>query len=115
RMAPDRLEDFGDAIVASVDSYGTIALDQLVNIWSLDIKGGMLRTLLVGLLFLYPLLEVLPGEVRHVVTTATSDFGLDSRFMIRVRQMLTPGHAVVFLLASPAAIVRLVELDAIAI
>jgi uncharacterized membrane protein len=111
RVAPDRLEDFGDAIVADVDSYGSIDLDQLVNLWSLGHKGSMLRTLLAGLLFLHPLLEVLPGEVPDIITTAMRAFGLDDDFMIRVRQMLTPGHAVVFLLASPAA-VALAKLDA---
>ena len=104
RIAPDFPGEFGDSVIASVDGYGTIDLDQAVNLWSLRPKGVTLRTLLGGLLFLYPLLPVLPADTPQLVAAATRDFGLDETFMMRLRQMLTPGHAVVFLLASPAAI-----------
>ena len=111
RLAPDHMEDVGDAVVAGVDELGTIDVDQIVNLWSAGSKGHMLWALVIGLLFLHPLLAVLPGRAPELVTAAMLEFGLGEQSMAKLRQMLVPGHAIVFLLASPAAVKWLVGIN----
>ena len=115
RLAPGHPRDLADAIVASVDDFGTINIDQLANLWSLAPKGRMLREFLFGLLFLYPLVTVLPGEAPRTIAAALLDFGLGELALVRVMQMLKPGQAVVFLLTSPVALPVLASLHAGAI
>ena len=115
RLAPGKLDEVGDAVVASVDDFGSIDIDQLVNLWAMTSKGEMLRTVLLGLLFLYPLLAVLPGDAPNLIAAALTDFGLGEDALLRIRQMLSPGHAVVFLLISPTLVPALEKLHAPAI
>jgi len=97
RLGPDYLDDVGDAVVASVDRHGVIALDQVANLWSGTAKGSMLWGLLSGLLFLYPLLGVLQAETAARLAAALDGFGLAEQDLSRLRQQLRPGQAMLFL------------------
>ena len=97
RLGADFLDDVGDAVIASVDRHGVIALDQLANLWSGAAKGTMLWHLLSGLLFLYPLLGVLKAETAAQLASALDAFGLAERDLSGIRQHLRPGQAMLFL------------------
>lgn len=97
RLGPDYLDDVGDAALATIDPNGVIDLDQVINLWSAGQKGAMLRGLLVGLLFLHPLLAVLKPQTAQQVSDSLTGFGLSEDFVGTLRTMLLPGRAVMFL------------------
>lgn len=97
RLGADYLDDVGDAALATIDPNGVIDLDQVINLWSAGQKGAMLRELLVGLLFLHPLLAVLKPQTAQQVSASLTGFGLSEEFVGTLRTMLLPGRAVMFL------------------
>lgn len=93
------LVDLSDAVVATVDPKGRIKLNQLVHMWALGASAGSFWGLLVGLLFLHPILGVLVGAGAGLVSGALSDYGLNDTFMKKVAAILKPGQAALFIFA----------------
>lgn len=91
--------DIGDAVVAVADEHGKIHLRQMVNPWSLGMLSGSFWGLLVGLLFLNPLLGVAAGAAAGAIGGALSDFGIRDDFMKEVAAALSPGKAALFMMA----------------
>lgn len=98
-LSKEYYTDIGDAVVAVADEKGKIHLRQMVNTWSLGALGGSFWGLLIGLLFLHPLLGVIAGAAAGAVSGALSDFGIRDDFMKEVAKALTPGKAALFVLA----------------
>lgn len=98
-MAKEYLVDVGDAVVATVDKKGHIKLNQMVNLWTVGGAGGAFWGLLIGLLFLHPLLGVLAGTAAGALSGALTDFGLNDKFMRDVSAILQPGQAALFIMA----------------
>lgn len=101
--------DLADAVVATVDQQGRIKLNQLVHTWALGASSGSFWGLLVGLLFLHPLLGVLVGASAGLVSGTLSDYGLNDNFMRKVASILQPGQAALFIFARHAAGDRVVN------
>ena len=91
--------DLADAVVATVDEKGRIKLNQLVHMWAVGASSGSFWGLLVGLLFLHPLLGVLVGAGAGLISGALSDYGLNDAFMKKVATVLQPGQAALFVFA----------------
>ncbi|MBK9078823.1 MAG: DUF1269 domain-containing protein [Hyphomicrobium sp.] len=91
--------DLADAVVATVDKKGRIKLNQLVHVWAIGASYGSFWGLLIGLLFLHPLLGVLVGAGTGLITGALSDYGLNDDFMKKVAGILRPGQAALFVFA----------------
>ncbi len=91
--------DLADAVVATVDQKGRIKLNQLVHMWALGASSGSFWGLLVGLLFLHPLLGVVVGASAGLISGALSDYGLNDAFMKKVATVLQPGQAALFVFA----------------
>lgn len=91
--------DLADAVVATVDQKGRIKLNQLVHPWAIGASAGSFWGLLVGLLFLHPLLGVIVGASAGLITGALSDYGLNDAFMKKVATVLQPGQAALFVFA----------------
>ncbi len=91
--------DLADAVVATVDKKGRIKLNQLVHTWALGASSGSFWGLLVGLLFLHPLLGVMFGATAGLVSGALTDYGLNDTFMKKVATVLQPGQAALFVFA----------------
>lgn len=101
--------DLADAVVATVDQNGSIKLSQLVHTWALGASSGSFWGLLVGLLFLHPLLGVLVGAGAGLVSGALTDYGLNDNFMRKVAGILQPGQAALFIFARHVAGDRVVS------
>lgn len=56
-MAKEYLVDVADAVVARADENGKIKLNQMVNLWTTGASGGAFWGLLIGFLFMNPLLH----------------------------------------------------------
>ena len=98
-LQSEYMVDLADAVVATVDGKGRIKLDQLVHTWAVGATYGSFWGLLVGLLFLHPLLGVLAGAGAGLVSGALSDYGINDTFMKRVSGVLQPGQAALFVFA----------------
>lgn len=91
--------DVGDAVVAVADESGNVHLRQMVNPWSLGTMSGSFWGLLIGILFLNPLLGLVTGAAAGAAVGALSDYGIRDDFMKDVAKTLSPGNAALFMMA----------------
>lgn len=91
--------DVGDAVVAVAGEDGKVHLRQMVNPWSLGAMSGSFWGLLIGVLFLNPLLGLVTGAAAGAAAGALSDFGIRDSFMKDVASALSPGKAALFMMA----------------
>ena len=98
-MAKEYLVDVSDAVVAVADEKGQIKLNQMVNMWTVGAAGGAFWGILVGLLFLNPLLGAAVGTAGGALAGALTDYGIKDDFMKDVASILQPGQAALFIMA----------------
>ncbi|MBN2905825.1 MAG: DUF1269 domain-containing protein [Rhodobacteraceae bacterium] len=109
RLSRNYLAEVGDAVIATTDEKGRVRLNQIVTPWMVGATGGTFWGLLIGLLFLHPLLGVATGAAAGAVSGALSDFGIRDDFMKDVANVLKPGQAALFILANKASSERVIE------
>ena len=108
-MSKEYLVDVADAVVATTDENGKIQLDQMVNLWTIGVSGGALWGMLIGLLFLNPLIGAAAGAAMGGLSGALSDYGIKDNFMKDVSSVLQPGQAALFIMARRASSDRVIE------
>jgi uncharacterized membrane protein len=87
-----------DAVIATKNEAGKIKLNQLVNTTAAGAVSGSFWGLLVGVLFLNPLLGVAVGAASGALGGALSDFGINDAFMKELSASLQPGNGALFVL-----------------
>jgi uncharacterized membrane protein len=98
-MQKDYLIELGDAVIATKTDQGKVKLNQLMNTTAAGAASGSFWGLLVGLLFLNPLLGVAVGAGSGAIAGALTDVGVDDKFMKGLAtDDLQPGEAVLFVL-----------------
>jgi uncharacterized membrane protein len=99
QMSKDYLIDIGDAAIAVKDQDGKIKLNQLMNTTAAGAAGGSFWGLLIGVLFLNPLLGVAAGAAGGALAGALTDVGVNDKFMKSLAaEDIQPGEAVLFVL-----------------
>ena len=98
-----------DAVVVTRDGNDKVKLHQATNLTAAGAAGGSFWGLLVGVLFLNPLLGVAVGAGTGAVAGALSDVGIDDRFMKELGNTLPRDGAAVFVLVRQASADRLME------
>ncbi|MEY2700151.1 MAG: hypothetical protein RIQ52_906 [Pseudomonadota bacterium] len=98
RMQRDYLIDLEDAVVAVRKPDGSVKLNQAVNLTSTGAASGGFWGLLVGTLFLNPLLGVAVGALSGAAAGALSDLGINDQFMKEVGESLKADHSALFVL-----------------
>ncbi|MEQ1492302.1 MAG: DUF1269 domain-containing protein [Terricaulis sp.] len=109
-LQSEYIVDLSDAVVATADKKGRIKLSQLVHPWAVGASGGSFWGLLIGLLFLHPLLGLAVGVTTGLISGALSDYGLNDGFMKKVAKALQPGQAALFIFARQLSGDRIVEM-----
>ncbi len=98
-LTKDYLIDIGDAAIAVKTADGKVKLNQLMNTTAAGAAGGSFWGLLVGVLFLNPLLGVAAGAASGAVAGALTDVGVNDKFMKGLAtDQIQPGEAVLFVL-----------------
>lgn len=98
-LQKDYLIDIGDAVIAVKKADGRIKLDQLMNTTAAGAAGGSFWGLLIGVLFMNPLLGVAAGAASGAIAGALTDVGVDDSFMKALAgDKIKPGEAVLFVL-----------------
>jgi uncharacterized membrane protein len=98
-MQKDYLIDIGDAVIATKNDKGHVKLNQLFSTTAAGAAGGSFWGLLIGVLFLNPLLGVAAGAASGAIAGALTDVGVNDKFMKGLAgDAVHPGEAVLFVL-----------------
>jgi uncharacterized membrane protein len=88
----------GDAVIATKTDGGKVKLNQLVNTTAAGAASGSFWGLLIGVLFLNPLLGIAVGTASGAIGGALTDVGINDAFMKDLAANLQPGNAALFVL-----------------
>jgi uncharacterized membrane protein len=92
------LIEFSDAVIAVKTDAGPVKLNQLVNTTAAGAASGSFWGLLIGVLFLNPLIGVALGAASGAVSGLLTDYGINDAFMKELAASLKPGDAALFVL-----------------
>jgi len=98
KMQQDYLVDLEDAVIAVKDSKGKIKLRQMYDLTTAGAANGGFWGVLIGLLFLNPLLGFAVGAASGAVGGALADVGINNDFMKKLAEQLEQGQSVLFVL-----------------
>jgi uncharacterized membrane protein len=98
KLQKEYLITISDAVIAVKTDEGGIKLNQLVNTTAVGAMTGSFWGLLIGVLFLNPILGVAVGAASGALGGALTDFGIDDSFMKDLAASIQPGNAVLFVL-----------------
>lgn len=98
KMQKAYLIDMEDVVVVTKDDNGKVKLHQAVNLSAAGAVGGGFWGMLIGLVFLNPLLGAAVGAGAGALSGKFSDIGIDDEFMKGLAQSFQPGCSAVFIL-----------------
>ena len=98
KMQKEYLVDLEDAAIAVKQENGKVKLHQVYNLTAAGAAGGGFWGLLLGMLFLNPLLGVAVGAGAGAIAGALGDIGVNDKFMKDLAANMQPGHSVLFIL-----------------
>jgi len=98
KMQNQFLLDMDDAVVVTRDARGKTKLHQAVSLTAAGAVSGSFWGMLVGLLFLNPLLGVAIGAGAGALAGKFREIGLDDRMMGEIRAALKPGSSALFVI-----------------
>jgi uncharacterized membrane protein len=97
-LQKEYLIELSDAVIATKQNSGRIKLNQLMNTTAVGAVTGGFWGLLIGAIFLMPILGASIGAASGALAGALSDFGINDAFMKGLAASLQPGNAALFLL-----------------
>ena len=98
QMQKEYLVDLEDAAIAVRKENGKVKLRQLYSLTGATAISGGFWGLLVGLIFLNPLLGVAVGAGAGAISGALADVGVNDNFMKNLAAQLKPGGSMLFVL-----------------
>lgn len=98
KMQKDYLVELEDAVVAVRKPDGKVKLRQMYNLAAGGAVGGGFWGMLIGLIFLNPLLGLVVGAGAGAAAGALSDVGINDKFMKQLAEKLQPGTSALFVL-----------------
>ncbi len=88
----------GDAVIATKTEAGRVKLNQMMNMTAAGAATGSFWGLLIGVLFLNPLIGVAAGAASGALGGALTDVGINDPFMKKLAESIDPGSAALFVL-----------------
>ena len=98
KMQKDYLIELEDAVVVTRDQTGKTRLDQAVSLTAAGAVGGGFWGLLIGLIFLNPLLGAMLGAGAGALSGKLTDLGLDDKMLKDLGKSFKPGTSGLFVL-----------------
>ena len=98
RLQKEYLITISDAVIAVKTDAGGIKLNQLVNTTAMGAMTGSFWGLLIGVIFLNPIIGIALGAASGALGGALTDFGIDDAFMKELSESLHTGNAALFVL-----------------
>ncbi len=109
KMHKQYLVELEDAVVVTRDQKGGTKLDQAVNLTAVGAVGGGFWGMLIGMIFLNPLLGAAVGAGAGALASRFHDIGLDDQMMRDVGSSLKSGTSAVFVLIRRASSDKVLE------
>lgn len=98
KLQKEYLIDMDDVVVVTRDEKGKVKLHQAVNLTAAGAVGGSFWGLLIGMLFLNPLLGMAVGAGAGALSGKLTDIGIDDKFMKELGENLPKGGSALFTL-----------------
>jgi uncharacterized membrane protein len=98
KMQKEYLIKMDDVVVVTKNDKGKPKLHQAVNLTAAGAVGGGFWGMLIGLIFLNPLLGAAVGAGAGALSGKLSDIGIDDNFMKELGESLKPGSSALFVL-----------------
>jgi uncharacterized membrane protein len=98
KLQKEYLIKFTDAVIAVKTEAGPVKLNQLVSTTAVGAASGSFWGLLIGVLFLNPIIGVALGAASGALGGALTDYGINDAFMKDLTAKLQPGNAALFVL-----------------
>ena len=102
QMQKEYLIEMEDVVIVTKDAAGKIKLHQAMNLTAMGAATGGFWGLLIGMLFLNPLLGAAVGAGAGALSGRFTDLGIDDDFMKTLAEQFQPGCAAVFILVKKA-------------
>jgi len=96
-------------VVVTKDEKGKVKLHQAVNLTAAGAVGGGFWGMLIGMIFLNPLLGMAAGAGAGALSRAISDIGVDDKMMKEMASSFTPGSSALFVLVRKATADKVLE------
>lgn len=98
KLQKEHLIELEDAAVIVKNAEGKVKLKQAIDLTSAGAVSGGFWGLLIGTLFLSPVLGAAVGAAAGAASGALSDIGVDDSFMKSLGETLQPGTSALFVL-----------------
>ena len=102
KLQKDYLIEMEDVVVVTKDDAGKVKLHQAMNLTAMGAAGGGFWGMLIGMIFLNPLLGAAVGAGAGALSGAFTDLGVDDKFMKEVAETFKPGCSAIFILVKKA-------------
>jgi uncharacterized membrane protein len=109
KMQKEYLIDMKDVVVVTKDEKGKVKLHQAVNLTAAGAVSGSFWGMLIGVLFLNPLLGVAVGAGAGALSGKLADIGIDDNFMKEFSNDFVPGASALFVLFRQATADKVLE------
>jgi len=98
KMQKEYLIEMEDAVVVTKDDNGKTKLHQAVNLTATGAVGGSFWGMLIGLVFLNPLVGMAVGAGAGAISGALADIGINDKTMKEMADSFKPGCSALFVL-----------------
>ncbi|CAD5979044.1 hypothetical protein PCC9214_04459 [Planktothrix tepida] len=98
KLQKEHLIELEDAAVVVKNAEGKVKLKQAVDLTTAGAVSGGFWGLLIGTLFLSPVLGAAVGAAAGAASGALSDIGVDDNFMKSLGETMQPGTSALFVL-----------------
>ena len=109
KMQSQHLIELEDSVVVTRNAKSKTKLDQAVSLTSAGAVGGGFWGLLIGLIFLNPLLGMAVGAGAGALSGRFSDIGLNDQMLKDLGQSMKPGTSGLFVLVRRATTDKVLE------
>lgn len=109
KMQKEHLIELEDSVVVTKTDKGKIKLDQVMNLTSAGAIGGGFWGMLIGLIFLNPLLGAAIGASAGALSAKFTDIGLNDQMMREIAESFEPNSSALFLLVRRATADKVLE------
>ena len=109
KMQKQYLLEMEDAVVVTRDEKGKTKLHQAVSLTAAGAVSGSFWGMLIGLLFLNPLLGMAVGAGAGALSGKFRDIGVDDKMMKDIGDSLKPGTSALFVLIKKATADKVLE------
>ena len=98
KLQKEYLIDMEDVVVVTKDDKGKVKLHQAVNLTAAGAVGGAFWGMLIGIIFLNPLLGAAIGAGAGALSGKLRDIGISDNFMKELAETFKPGSSALFVL-----------------